>query len=582
MSLSGLLQVSRSALSSYQMAIDVTGGNIANVSTPGYSRQRAVLSTTGGVQSGATSSQMCVEVTKVERIFDNYLETQIVGQQQKAGYSETESSFLGRIEGVFNDLNNTGLNDVMGRFWGSWDDLAANPGGQVERVALLSASEELVSRFNTMATDLADIKQDAKLSIKDTIQEINKLTSRIADLNKSIFERGNMSGESNRLLDDRSVSLNSLSELIDLNYVVDDNGSLSVFLPSGKKIIGDALALELDYKSDNVVFKDASSEILDDVLSRGENGKLAALLNVRDDYIPGYQSSLDDLAKEIITQVNKSHREGYDAYQNTGNDFFVPAGVDNIAQHMAVKDAIIDDVNRIAASAVVSSGNGEIALNISNLKNGSMLEGTLLGSKANLSGAVAITAATVWNKIDGAKVANGTKFTITGKANDGTAVTKPDFYTINNITTGTVQDLLTAIETAYDGNVTASVDKYGKIRVTDDKAGDSQLEVTLTVTNVGSGKLDFGKIAKGDVMTFGSYYGSLVGQVGRDVADANSNAEQQDTILTQLISHRDAVSGVSVDEEMMNIIKYQMGYNAAGRLFQTVNELFDTLMSLGR
>jgi flagellar hook-associated protein 1 FlgK len=86
----------------------------------------------------------------------------------------------------------------------------------------------------------------------------------------------------------------------------------------------------------------------------------------------------------------------------------------------------------------------------------------------------------------------------------------------------------------------------------------------------------------GDKATFGSYYGSMIGQIGRDVADANSNAEQQETILTQLISHRDAVSGVSVDEEMMNILKYQMGYNAAGRLCQTVNELLDTLMNLGR
>jgi len=461
MSLSGLLQVSRNALTSYQTAIDVTGGNIANVSTPGYSRQRPVLRTTGDVQAGASGSQMSVEVAKVERIFDNYLEVQIVEQQQKAGYSEAESSLLGRIELIFNESKGAGLNDVMGRFWGSWDDLANNPGGQVERDALLSASEVLAARFNTMATDLEDIKKDASLSIKDTIFEINKFTSRIADLNKSIVERGNVSGESNRLLDERSESLKSLSALVQLNYVSDANGSLNIFLPNGKQIVGANVALEIGFKSDHVVFKDSPSESLDQVLSQGGKGKIAGLLNVRDDFISDYQNNLDDLASEIISQVNELHKEGFDAYQNTGNDFFAVPSKD-IAKNMAVKDEIVNDVRLIAASAVVSSGNGEIAREVSALKD----------------------------------------------------------------------------------------------------------QIT--------------KFLNGDKATFGSYYGSMIGQIGRDVADANSNAEQQDTILNQLISHRDALSGVSVDEEMMNILKYQMGYNAAGRLCQTVNELLDTLMNLGR
>ncbi|MFA5183083.1 MAG: flagellar hook-associated protein FlgK [Syntrophales bacterium] len=458
MSLSGLLQVSRNALSTYQMAIDVTGGNIANVSTPGYSRQRPVIMATGGVQGGATDSQLSVEVTKVERFFDNYLELQIVNQEQKAGYSETESSLLGRIELIYNEAKGAGLNDVMGKFWGAWDDLAINPGGQVERDALVSASEELAARFNTMATDLEDISQDANLSIKDTVAEINKLTSSIADVNKAISERGNVSGESNRLLDVRSELLKSLSGLVDLNYVVDSNGALNIFLPNGKQIVTGNLAWELDYKDGHVVSKESPTQSLDEILSQGDKGKLAALLNVRDDYIPEYLEKLDDLAKEIVTEVNKLHRTGYDAYQNTGTDFFVPAGADNIAKNMALESGILNDTNKVAASAVVSTGNGEIASAISNLKD--------------------------------------------------------------------------------------------------------QL------------------LMSGDTATFGSYYGSMIGQIGRDVADANSNAEHQDAILTQLISHRDSASGVSVDEEMMNIIKYQMGYNAAGRLCQTVNELMDTLMNL--
>jgi flagellar hook-associated protein 1 FlgK len=439
------------------MAIDVTGGNIANVSTPGYSRQRAVLKTTGEVQGAASSAQMSVEVTKVERFFDSYLEVQIVDQQQKAGYSETESSLLGRIELIFNEAKGAGLNDVMGRFWGAWDDLAINPGGQVERDALLSVAEELTGRFNTMATDLDDIQQDANLSIKDTVAEINSLTRSIADVNKAIAEKGNVSGESNRLLDERSELLKSLSELIDLNYVVDDNGALNVFLPNGKQLLAGNLYSELNFKNEHVVFE-SSSESMDAILSQGDKGKLAALLNVRDNFIPDYREKLDDLAKEIISQVNSSHQEGYDAYQNTGNDFFVPAGAQNIAKNMAVASEIMADVNRIAASAVVSAGNGEIAQEISALK-----DRLLMNSNS---------------------------------------------------------------------------------------------------------------------ATFGSYYGSMVGDIGRDVANANSNAERQDAILTQLISHRDSASGVSVDEEMMNIIKYQMGYNAAGRLCQTVNELMDTLMGL--
>jgi flagellar hook-associated protein 1 FlgK len=169
MSINSLMNVAKDALISYQMAIDVTGANIANVNTPGYSRQRAVLNSVGVVQVDSQIVQLGVEVVAVERIYNAYTEAQTVEQAGMVGYSEARMDTIDRVETIFNETGDGGLNDLLSQFWDAWDSVSGNPGGQAERDKLLAVSGNLVSVFNAVSSDLMQIQQDTDKTIKATI-----------------------------------------------------------------------------------------------------------------------------------------------------------------------------------------------------------------------------------------------------------------------------------------------------------------------------------------------------------------------------------------------------------------------------
>jgi len=464
MSISSLLNVSKDAMISYQLAMDVTGGNISNVNTAGYSRQRAVFAATGNVSAKAASAQLSVKVETVERMFDGFTEMQIAEQSQKVGAGETKNAMLQQVETVFDETGGAKLNDVLGRFWSAWDDLADRPAGQVERDALLSVAREMTSMFNAYGDQLYALQQNIDDNVKSTVAQINSYTADIASLNSQIGRTASGGGETNRLLDERNVLLKKLCGLVNCQYVDGVNNALNVYLANGQPLVEGEMSHALGVikgsgsEFHDVVYKEQAGESIHPYLA-ATKGSLGALLDARDRIIPAYMDKIDDLAGTIMTQVNDIHARGFDAQRNLGGKFLVVEPEDSVAyaRHLAVNPVIVADSGKIAASATVS-GDGEQAAAIAALKD------TL--------------------------IMNGGQATVSG------------------------------------------------------------------------------------------FYASLIGQLGREVADAGRNVEFQANVMTQLINQREGISGVSIDEEMMNLIKYQMGYQAAGKLCQIVDEMMNTLMSL--
>ena len=145
-----ILNTSRDSLLAHQTAMSVTAGNIANVNTPGYSRQRAVFSSSGALESGTVG----VNVTDIERIYDRLLEVQVSDQEQNVGYSEARNDALNRVDSIFNESDGGGINELLNEFWSAWEDLSANPDGQVERLALVSVSQSLAFVFRQYSDEL--------------------------------------------------------------------------------------------------------------------------------------------------------------------------------------------------------------------------------------------------------------------------------------------------------------------------------------------------------------------------------------------------------------------------------------------
>lgn len=465
MSVSGILNVTRNALSTYQLAIDVTGGNIANINTPGYSRQRTVLVSRGNIQAGAVTAQLSVEVKTIERIFDAFTELQVTEQRQKLGFSQTKSDSLQRVEIIYDETQGNKLNDLFGRFWEAWSDLSYNAGGQVERYAVLSAAKVLAEGFNSYGDQLYNLQKNIDAGLGDTIKEINGLAEEIASLNKQLAMIPHDSGEANSLMDKRTERLKELADQIDFHYVEGNNGALNIYLPDGQALVEGEITRKLILVGNSTTaFRDVAiagneQNIINDFLTANSRGALGAKLAVRDDILANYLGKLDDLAKTLMDSVNEIHRSAYDVNGNLGGDFFVlkQSSSSSYARNLAVNASLASAPTKIAASATVS-GDGEKAGEIAALK---------------------------------------------------------DRMLMNN----------------------------GSI-------------------------------------TLGDYYASMVGEIGRDVAAASNAAGYENTILEQLKNQRESISGVSLDEEMINLVKFQMAYNAAGKLCQVANELMDTLMDL--
>ena len=468
MSSISLLNTAKDGLLAHQSAINLTGSNITNVNTPGYTRQVPVFSSRGSIDVGAS-----VEIKKIERVYDKFLGIQINDKMHDLGYSEAKKGALEKVEIIFNESSGGGINELLNKFWNSWEDLSANPTGYGEREALVSASQNLASIFRSSHEELVSVQNDANTEIAGLIDQANGYISDIADLNNEIAAIKTGKGDANDLRDKRAEALKGLAEILDFQHLEDSNGSVNVFLSNGMPLVMGDRTWELDvdvevdvdspnYSFYNIVFQDTDEEVPENTITKG---KLAGFLEIRDEKIPTYISDLDKLAKSIIDEVNTQHRLGYDMGHNLGENFFelatgeTEATLATAAKDMQVSSVIVADVNKIAASETVN-GDGGNAEAIGVFKDALFM-------------------------------------------NDSTS-------------------------------------------------------------------------------TFNSYYASFVGKVGQDLADEDRGLDHHTNLMNQLINKKEGISGVSIDEEMTNLIRYQLGYNAAARLCNVADELIDTLLSLVR
>lgn len=459
MSISSLLFTARDSLMSQQMAIEITGGNIANVDTPGYSRQRTDFTSIGSISVKATSAQVGSAIIRVERVYDRYLESQIIQQQQNTGYSDALLRGLQNIEVMLDDTDGGGINDQLNKFWSAWENLSNAPGGKVERSSLLSAAQNLTSSLVSYRQNLDVINNDMNRNITDVVAQINQKVGEIRDLNARIIETPGDSGEKNLLYDKRTEALKGLSQLVNITHFDDADGTLNIYLANGDPLLQGVLQQELSLalNADNRIDIYSTATTGETVNASLTRGKLGAYLELQNSIVPEYTDYIDEFANTLADRVNALHAEGFDAYQNTGGALFTIGDMSNIAGTLQVNSAIAADVNRIAAATSVS-GDGENARRI------------------------------------------------------------------------------------------------------------AAVQHELLMNN--------------DTASLNSFLATVVGQIGSEVASAQTNSAHQALIMNQLDNQRASVSGVSIDEEMIRLIKYQMGYNAAGKLCSVVDEMMETLMGL--
>jgi flagellar hook-associated protein 1 FlgK len=552
-----VLYTAKEAIVSNLTAINVTGANIANVNTPGYSRLRPMFETVGSSTASSTQDQIGVRISEVERIYDRFLEFQLVQQNSTVANYTAQQDYLQRVEGILNESIGGGINDALGAFLNTWGDLSVDPSSKAKRDAVVSTGQNLAYVFNQRAQELTNIQISANESVADTVSILNRYLKQMSSFNEIIVNAQSAGASATSVKDQRVSLLNEISKLVDINYIEKEDGSLYIFLPDNGKALVEGfnsweLGVERNTNNNNfydIVFTENPTQSVNHQIS---GGKLAGLLSVRDTAIPSYLDELNQTSSSIINKVNELHMSGYDQDKNPGGLFFeLTSG----AAYMKVSAAIITDARKIAASATVNA-DGNNAAAITAIKNDQMYASMRTVSTTGLGKAT--------GRIDNI----GQVFKNTTGDIILTRGALPGDWTLTN----------------NGGYGSLSVLTSNDTSVTLDFNGDATADLTLSLTGTwaNGNTISFAMVKNANTTSIDGYFNSFIANMGQDLVNVAQSLSRETTILNQQTDQREQLSGVSLDEEMMNLIKYQMAYNAAGRIAKSVTEMMDLLINLGR
>ncbi len=559
--ISGLFDIARLAISANRAALQVTGHNIANVNTPGYTRQRTALATNRPTTGNPGQIGTGVNAAEISRVYDKYLEFQITTQKEYRGRSEILSSLLGRMEETFNESSGAGLNKAVSDFFAAASDLAADPAGSAARTALLARGQTLANVFNRMYQDLTDQRRDIDREIRGTLTQVNDLAKEIADLNDKIAAAELVGQNANDLRDQRQVYLNELAGYVDVNAFEDSIGMLNVFVGGDRPLVlgKNSTRLTAVDNPDNGGFAGIGyvpfSGSTVTITSAIRQGKLAGLIQARDTDIPDALDQLNALAAAVTYRFNDIHDGGYGLDGSTGNEFF-------------------NDANMGVSVTVPSTNTGTAAAGTLSITSVNALEYHRYRISFAVSGS---TTYTITDLADNATVATGTYSNPTTFAFNGLSVqitgvpANGDTLTVSAHRDAAQYMSLTST-VLNDRNKIAAA---GANPTTTSGPSDNDNALLLAA-------LKNTKVLTGGTETFSAFFSSLAADVGSTAAQGMRDDDFYRLTLEQLENRRESVSGVSLDEESANLIKFQRAFEASAKLVQTADDLLITVLNLKR
>jgi len=541
MSLTGLLNIGKSALSVSQTQLAVTSHNIANVQTPGYCRQEVIVETSSWTTaSGGPVVGQGVTVKTIKRHYDALLQQELFLTQQDYGKYTLLNQTLSGVEQLFNEAQKLGLARSLTDFFNAWQDVANHPEGLTERYLLLKKAEALTATAQKLEQGLNDILKNIEKGISESAEQINTLAAQIARINGQIMRSGTQEGtlSANNLRDQREALLAELSQLADISIFEDPaNGAVHATLGMRTLVDGDtsrSLTAEIDETGRQTLVLNG-----EDITSRIAGGKLGGLLTARKEIEETVLTGLRRFVAALINAVNLQHREGYGLDGSTGNDFFSPL-------QLTVRD--------------YSSG-ADLTAEITDYSQLTMEEYTVRFSGGNY---YVYERTTGELKTSGVYEPSGTTINLEGMRWEisGT-VSDQDSFQVSPLTTA-VAGFQTALTSAQQ--IAAAGSSSGV-------PGDNENALALA-------DLIHQGLTVLDNQSLEDHYQYLVAQVGLKTQEASEALTFTENFLNHLNDRRDSVSGVSLDEEATNLIRFQRAYQAAARLIRATDELFQTLLNL--
>jgi len=349
------LHIGLSSLRAQQLGIATAGNNVANVNTPGYSRQRVGMRELTGLQLTEGNLGGGVRVAEIGAARDRFIEGRLVLENQRLGQQETLNQHLRQVEAVFAETGGAGVRDTLSRFFNSFSDLANNPTNTALRQQVLSAGNNLANSVRTVHSQLSATQTQANQDIRGTVDRVNALTEQVAALNVRVANAEAIGQDAAGFRDQRQVLLGELGQLVNINYLEDEVHMVSVHI-GGRSIVEKNKSTALTAAAVGGPNYAVSLNGVD-IRSEITSGRLNGLFQVRDTYVPGYLQSLEAFASTLIAQVNAVHAGGTDLTGAGGGNFFTPtpAGA-SAAQTLSVAVTATDRIAAAAAGQPARSG----------------------------------------------------------------------------------------------------------------------------------------------------------------------------------------------------------------------------------
>ncbi|MBC7834008.1 MAG: flagellar hook-associated protein FlgK [Phycisphaerales bacterium] len=579
MSLSSSLQIGRSALTASQVAIQITGNNFANAATPGYSRQIVGLAPMRDGQSGSFFVGRGVYVQGVHRQIDSALQARMWAGVSQESASSMDLSLLSSVESTLNELSDSDLSSELSSFFNAWSELANSPGAAGSRSLIVQQGATLAGYMRNLRSDLGSLRTQVDRQLDATVSAADQLLTQIADLNESIVTAEGGSGEAMGLRDQRDSLITELSRFMDASTIEQPSGAIDVLIGSVPVVLGGhSRGIQLERQSG-----DDGIEVSISVRDDGQQlsiamGSVGSLMSQRDTLVNDTVNRLDSLASQLIFQVNRIHSTGY-----SGTPMTSTAGTRAVPladRSRALSDTANQTFSGLPFHAVTGGFNVTVKNNSTGATETVRIDVDLDGLDA--AGAPGFGDDTSLDDIQGAMagIAN-----LTATLNpDGTlnlAATEGYSFSFSEDSSGAlavlgVNSYFTGTD-ASDINVRAALQAEPALLSTgcmvDGQPSDNGAALALAaLQDQAIGALGGQSIRES--------WRTAVQSVAMRTDFANTRADATTLVRESLEAQRAAVSGVSVDEEAINLMNYQRQYQGAARFITVVDELTQTLLSM--
>jgi flagellar hook-associated protein 1 FlgK len=459
----GTLDMASNSLSVQEQAMEVTGQNLANVNTPGYSDQQLAIQAATPLQTTIGQEGTGVEATGISQATDSLLNSQIQAENSVSGSLTAQQTALQNAETYLNEeITNTstgtaspgGLTADIASLFDSFQSVSTDPTDLSNTQSLVASAQQLSTEFNQVSSQLGSVNTQLNQSIQSGVATSNQDLTQIATLNQQIVEAQADGGSANDLVDEREQAIENLATNVNITATAQSDGAVNISVGGVTMVSGGTSTDSL------ATYDPGNGQLLVQAQNAGTpltltGGSIEGDITTRDGALATLQTSVNTLASQLITQVNGIYSSGYDSNGDTGADFFT--GTD--ASDIGVNTALVNDPSLFQASgAPGASGDNTVVLALANLAN------------TNISGL--------------------------------------------------------------------------------------------------------------DNQTFSQNWAQTVGSLGDTISAVNEQVTNSSAVTQMLTSQRSSITGVSIDQEMTNLMQFQKSYEASAQIVTTLNEMLQTVVDM--